>query len=172
VTALASQAGSSGRLAAVTSSPADLITLKSMVHPRSWDPPGPGVNYVLPDSSGTATTTTTLDRGGRYSVWIGGSFRGQVEISVDGRSAGKMRNKLSHGGQYAELGELTLSPGRHEVTLHYDKGSLHPGSTGDVFPLGPIVLSSETDARQPFFVQPDQARTLCGRRLDWIEAVS
>jgi hypothetical protein len=172
VLALAQDAGTGGRLAAVASTPADLITLKRTVHPRSWDPPTLGVNYLLPDSSGTATTSTTLDRGGRYGVWIGGSFRGQVKISMDGRPAGSMRNKLSHGGQYAELGKLTLSPGRHRVTLHYDRGSLHPGSTGDLFPLGPIVLSSETNERQPFFMQPDQARTLCGRRLDWIEAVS
>src|SRR5919201_2719523 len=66
VLSLAAQAGAGGRLAAVRSSAATLITLRSMQHPRSWDAPTPGVNYVLPNSSGTATTATTLFAGGRY----------------------------------------------------------------------------------------------------------
>src|SRR5919204_654429 len=100
VLALAAQAGSGGRLAAVRSSPADLITLRSMRYPRSWDAPTPGVNYVLPNSSGTATTATTL------------------------------------------------------------------------FPGGPIVLSRETADRPFFYVPASDARSLCGQRLDWVEAVS
>src|SRR4051794_24216320 len=70
VLGLARQAGAGGRLAAVRSSPATLITLRSMRHPHGWDG-APGVNYVLPRSSGSATAVTTLDAGGRYGVWIG-----------------------------------------------------------------------------------------------------
>jgi len=172
VLSLARQAGAGGRLAAVHSSPADLITIRSMRHPSSWTPATPGVNYVLPNSSGTATTVTTLSDGGRYGVWIGGSFRGRVEIDVDGVSAGSTRNQLSHGGSYAELGSLSLRPGRHTITLRYGRGFFHPGNAGDVFPLGPIVLSRETADRPVFYVRPSQARSLCGQRLDWIEAVS
>jgi hypothetical protein len=172
VLSLAHQAGAGGRLAAVQSSPADLITIRSMRYPSSWTAPTRGVNYVLPNSSGTATTVTTLFTDGRYGVWIGGSFRGRVEIDVDGVSAGSTRNQLSHGGSYAELGSLALRPGRHTVTLRYSRGFFHPGNAGDVFPLGPIVLSRETADRPVFYVQPSQARSLCGQRLDWIEAVS
>jgi len=169
---LARQAGAGGRLAAVHSSPADLITIRSMRYPSAWTAPTPGVNYVLPGSSGTATTVTGLSAGGRYGVWIGGSFRGRVEIDVDGVSAGSMRNQLSHGGSYAELGSLALRPGRHTITLRYSRGFLHPGNAGDVFPLGPIVLSRETADRPVFYTPVANARSLCGQRLDWIEAVS
>jgi hypothetical protein len=171
VLALAQRAGSGGRLAAVSSTPATLITLRSMSHPTAWNPVTPNVNYMLPDSSGSAGTVTTLASGGRYGVWIGGSFRGRVEIDVDGRSAASMRDRLSHGASYAELGSLALSAGRHRISLLYQRGSLHPGSAGDPFPLGPIVLSSEATGRPVFYVPATQARTLCGRRLDWIEAV-
>jgi hypothetical protein len=173
VLSLARQAASAhGRLAAVGSSPATLITLRSTRHPRAWDAPTPGVNYLLPDSSGTATTVTSLDSGGRYGVWIGGSFRGRVEVDVDGVSAGSTRNQLSHGGEYAQLGSLSIPPGRHRITLHYERGFFHPGNAGDVFPLGPIVLSRETADRPFFYVPTNSARSLCGQRLDWIEAVS
>jgi hypothetical protein len=172
VLSLARQAGSGGRLAAVQSSPADLITIRSMRYPSSWTAPTPGVNYVLPGSSGTATTVTNLASGGRYGVWIGGSFRGRVEIDVDGVSAGSTRDQLSHGGSYAQLGTLALQPGRHTITLRYDRGFFHPGNAGDVFPLGPIVLSRETADRPVFYTPVADARSLCGQRLDWIEAVS
>src|SRR5436190_2683675 len=105
VLALARQAGAGGRLAAVRSSPATLITLRSMRHPRGWDGT-PSVNYVLPGSSGSATTVTTLDAGGRYGVWIGGLFRGRVEIDVDGVSEGSLLSRLSHGGASWALGYL------------------------------------------------------------------
>jgi hypothetical protein len=172
VLSLAAQAGSSGRLAAVRSTPATLITLRSMQHPRSWDAPTPGVNYLLPTSSGTATAAATLYAGGRYGVWIGGSFRGRVEIDVDGHPAGSTRDQLSHGGSYAELGSVNLGPGRHRITLRYDRGFFHPGNAGDVFPLGPIVLGRESSDRPVFYVPTSDARTLCGQRLDWIETVS
>jgi hypothetical protein len=171
VMSLAKQAGSGGRLAAVHSTPADLITIRSMRHPSSWTAPALGVNYVLPNSTGTATTVTTLPAGGRYGVWIGGSFRGRVEIDVDGVPAGSTRDQLSHGGSYAELGALALRPGRHTITLRYDRGFFHPGNAGDVFPLGPIVLSRETADRPVFYTPVANAHDLCGERLDWIEAV-
>ncbi len=171
VLALAKDAGSSGRLAAVRSLPATLVTLRSMRHSASWDAPTPGVNYLLPDSSGSATTQTVLDSGGQYGVWIGGSFRGRVEIDVDGVSAGSMRDRLSHGGSYSQLGSLQLGPGRHRITLRYGRGFFHPGNAGDSFPLGPIVLSRETANRPVFYVPPSRAQSLCGQRLDWIEAV-
>lgn len=168
VLSLAKSVPAGGRLAAVRSTPASLLTLASMRHPVSWDS---GANYLLPDSSGTATGQVALADGGSYGVWIGGSFRGRVEVEVDGVPAGSMRNRLSHGGSYAELGSLRLTPGRHRVTLRYQRGFFHPGNTGEIFPLGPIVLSRETTNRPVFYLPPSQARSLCGQRLDWIEAL-
>jgi hypothetical protein len=170
VLALARQAGSGGQLAAVHSSPATLITLHSMRHPSSWDVPS--ANYVLPTSSGTASAATTLASGGGYGVWIGGSFRGRVEIDVDGRAAGSMRDRLSHGGSYAQLGSLRLGPGHHQLALRYSRGFFHPGNDGATFPLGPLILSRETADRAVFYTPVPRAASLCGQRLDWIEAVS
>jgi hypothetical protein len=169
VLSLARSAPAGGRLAAVQSTPATLLTLAGMQHPSSWD--APGANYVLPDSSGSATGQVVLAGGGSYGVWVGGSFRGRVQVEVDGVSAGSMRNRLSHGGSYAQLGTLHLAPGRHRVTLNYQRGFFHPGNDGEIFPLGPLVLSREQTNRPVFYLPPSQARSLCGQRLDWVEAV-
>jgi len=37
--------------------------------------------------------------------------------------------------------------------------------------VGPIVLSSATSASPVTYVRPADARWLCGRNLDWIEAL-
>jgi hypothetical protein len=78
---------------------------------------------------------------------------------------------LNWPGLYTDLGSADLAAGAHSVDLTYDTGGLHPGSGGAPFSFGPLTLSPE-DARDPVqTVSPSRARVLCGRRLDWIEAV-
>ena len=56
--------------------------------------------------------------------------------------------------------------------LRYDTGGLRPGSGGQPFGLGPLVLSMATADLPVTYVRPTDARSLCGKRLDWIEAAS
>ncbi len=37
--------------------------------------------------------------------------------------------------------------------------------------MGPVVLGTKTAELPVTFVRPVDARTLCGKRLDWIEAL-
>jgi hypothetical protein len=53
-----------------------------------------------------------------------------------------------------------------------DKGGWRPGSGGDSFSFGPLTLSPlDTRRNEVDSVPPSQAQSLCGRRLDWVEAV-
>jgi hypothetical protein len=59
------------------------------------------------------------------------------------------------------------------VRMHLSRTDLRPGSGGYPFGLGPVVLATTTAADVPVtFVDAADARSLCGRRLDWVEAVS
>ena len=110
-------------------------------------------------------------RAGRYRIWVGGSFLGRVEATVDGQFVGSARHQLEWEGQYVDLGAVRLARGTHTVTLRYRSGGWRPGSHGDApFPLGPLVVAQD-DARALITVAPSDARSLCGRRLDWVEAL-
>jgi hypothetical protein len=55
--------------------------------------------------------------------------------------------------------------------LRYEAGGWRPGSQGLApFPAGPLVVAPRQKLRT-ITVDPAAARTLCGRRLDWVEAV-
>jgi hypothetical protein len=109
---------------------------------------------------------------GRYGVWLGGSLRRRVEMSVDSTSVGAVRDQLNNEGQFTPIGDVALSAGPHRVTLRYDDSRLRPGTGGRSFPLGPLILSRATAARAVTYVQPANARSLCGKDLDWVEALA
>jgi hypothetical protein len=56
--------------------------------------------------------------------------------------------------------------------LRLSPPDLHPGSGGQPFGLGPLVLSRAEAARSRIVqVPPGSAERLCGRRWDWVEAL-
>jgi hypothetical protein len=108
---------------------------------------------------------------GDYEVWLGGSVRPRVEVSVDGEPVGEVRHELNNFGQYIRFGIVQLDPGTHRVEVEFGDADLHPGRGGSTLPVGPLVLSSAeaADARL-ISVPAADARELCGREWDWIEA--
>jgi hypothetical protein len=99
--------------------------------------------------------------------------RGEVELLVDGEPVGSARHSLNNAGQFIALGAAALDPGVHDVTLRYHGPDLHPGSGGQPLPFGPLVFSRvEAAETEVSHVPVSQARELCGRRWDWIEALS
>jgi hypothetical protein len=160
------------RLAAASRPSPTLVLLGSMRRPARWlvDGSDPGVAY--PHGSGSATGELSLDAGGPLAVWVGGSFRGGVEVHLDGRGVGSARHVIDHAGQLTELGRAELAPGRHRVELRYEEGGLRPGGHGDPFGFGPIVISPGTASDAAIeYLDPGDHKALCGRELDWIEAL-
>ena len=126
--------------------------------------------------AGKASAVLRVPRTGRYQVWVQGSFSREVEVLLDGRSAGKAKYELANQGAYLRLEQVRLVAGPHRLEVRRAGSSLHPGNGGGVGPnlvfLGPVVLSPAADvSRGVRHVEPEDAASLCGRRLDWLEVV-
>jgi hypothetical protein len=124
-----------------------------------------------PPAHGELAVTVRVPASGDYTAWLGGDWRGLASISVDGRTVGSKRHELNWPGLYTDLGSTRLSAGEHLVRIRYQAGGLRPGSGGTPYSFGPAALSL-VDSREPVTrTSPRDARSLCGRPLDWVEAV-
>jgi hypothetical protein len=164
---VAAKAG--GRLVAAPRTNSVLLGLAATQHPVGWSSDSTG-QTVVPTSAGVLTASISLPAGGRYTVWLGGSFARTVTISIDGRRVGSLRNMLTETGQWTSFGSLRLRAGRHTVTLRYGGSELTPGSGAGPFALGPLAFSLN-QPEQLVSVAATNARSLCGHTLDWVEAV-
>jgi hypothetical protein len=109
---------------------------------------------------------------GRYGVWVGGSFRPRIRVSIDGRPVGNARDVLQWPGNFVRVGEAELNAGRHTFRLDEGSSDLRPGSAGALpWGVGPFAVAPGTQARSVTYVEPARARSLCGKSLDWIEAL-
>ncbi len=113
-----------------------------------------------------------MPRAGSYGLWLGGSFRRTVTAVVDGRRVGAVTHQLNNDGQWTPLGTLRLDAGRHAVELRYGGSRLTPGSGGLPLGMGPLMLSTTTADLPVAYVTPARANSLCGKQLDWLEAVA
>ena len=122
-----------------------------------------------PPARGELGLTVSVPTDGDYTAWVGGDWFGLASISVDGRQVGSRREELNWPGLYTDLGSIQLSAGEHLVRIRYETGGWRPGSGGTPYSFGPVALS-RLDAREPVETV-SEPRSLCGRRLDWVEAV-
>jgi hypothetical protein len=111
-----------------------------------------------------------IARRGRYSIWLGGSWRQHVTAVLDGRPVGASGLQLSNEGQLLELGDAVLAPGRHALELRFARAFLRPGTGGPEYGYGPLVVAPPL-RRSIVTVTPVNASSLCGRTLDWVEAL-
>jgi hypothetical protein len=137
-------------------------------HPRGW---ADGREYLSLNGAGTARLLVTVPQAGRYELWLGGSMSGPVRLAVNGVELGTARYETQEDGQYVPFGAIGLEHGRYEVTIGYDGGDWRPGSGGPPATVGPLVLRREAPHPPLVTVPLAGARSLCGRTLDWIEAV-
>ena len=166
---LARRAGPAGRLATVFRSPVFAMATGALEHPPRWSDPAGAVLY--PKSEGTARGTVEVTVRGTYDVWVGGSIHSRMEVRVDRLRVGALRGVLNNAGGYSRYGAVPLSPGGHTVELSYSGPGLAPGSAGDAYALGPLVLATQTAAGDVTYLDPAEAASLCGKALDWIEAL-
>jgi hypothetical protein len=164
------------RLAAAPAPLVPVVDLRQAPHPASWSA-GEGDGSVIPLGAGTVAASVTITTPGRYWVFLRGSFKPALSVSIDGRPVASLRHELTHSNDDYPLGLVDLAPGRHDVTLRLGGTDLHPGSGRPNFPgfnysMGPILLGTMPDDRPIVYVPPRAARSLCGRRLDWVEALS
>ena len=165
-------AAANGRIVAVARPPVTVVNLGSAALPDGWLTSGDTPGVVYPSASGTLETTLTVPADGRYGFWLAGSFQRAIDLSVDGRKVSTAQNHLNHPGVDTPLGEADLTAGRHEISLHMNAVDLSPGSGGPPLAMGPLVVSRSTGDLPLLSLPPARARSLCGKRLDWVEAVT
>jgi hypothetical protein len=172
VSRLAARAGSGGYLVAVARSGTRTFDLSAATRPSGWVTyPGlPGT--VTPNGPGRLESVTTVSTPGRYGFWLGGSFRDRVDVLVDGNRIYSGRARETWPGVYTPVGEATLTKGRHRIEIRYHGQGIRPGSGGQQLSMGPLVFGRDTAESKMMAVPVANALSLCGRRLDWIEAVS
>ena len=167
---LAGHVGRSATLIAAHRREPLVVPLSQGSYPVAWlDPKSPAA--PIPDGGGEIRLHPDVPRTGVYEIWLGGSVRPEVELIVDGESAGSARHVLNNTGGYVALGSLRLERGTHRIVVRFDDPDLHPGSGGTAEPIGPLTLSpaDTADTRLERLPARDAAE-LCGRRFDWIEA--
>lgn len=118
-----------------------VVRLGAAAFPSNWRT-STDSSLLFPSGEGRVRAPLRLSHGGRYSIWIGGSFRNRLSASVDGRLIGRRSNQLNNAGQYTHLGDVRLRSGTHVAELRYEASPLRPGSGGPEYGLGPLVVSS------------------------------
>ncbi|HMT06108.1 MAG TPA: hypothetical protein PKD76_11250 [Solirubrobacterales bacterium] len=165
---VASLAEPDGQVVAAVRKPNVIAELPE--YPSDWVPDP--VNMTLtPLSNGTASGTVDVPEAGRYRVWVGGASRGKVSVEIGGEEAGSARGLLNNNAQFIKLDQLDLQPGSLPVAMSYERGGiLRPATGGYPFGIGPVILQPVGEP-QVTTVSPGDAQQLCGKSLDWIEAV-
>jgi hypothetical protein len=134
--------------------------------PRGWTRQPGGA--VVPTRGGTLSLDIAVPSSGRYTLWLGGSIRGRLAVHLNGARIGSVSRRLQNAGQWLELGTGAIPAGTQRVTISVSLPSLRPGTGGGGFPLGPLLLQPAGSSR---FLEPSRSRALCGRNLDWVEAL-
>jgi hypothetical protein len=131
-----------------------------------------GVNETaFPGDLTAISAAMRAPQAGEYEVWLGGSVRSEVEVSVDGERVGEVRHELNNFAQFIGFGAVRLDAGTHRVQVEFGDADLHPGSGGSALPVGPLVLSlGEAADTRLISVRAADATELCGREWDWVEA--
>jgi hypothetical protein len=125
---------------------------------------------------GSTVRRFAVSRPGVYEVWLGGSFVRRLTASVDGARLGSSSEVLNEAGGWTPLGTIHLAAGPHTITLSYGGSELAPGAggaggAGPFFSAGPLAVSPVTTSFPVTYVKPADARLLCGRSWDWIDAL-
>lgn len=110
-----------------------------------------------------------LQRGGRYRLWLGGSIRGTLRVSVNSKQLGSVSSQLQNAGQWLDLGAVHMHAGGQRVSVVVSLPTPRPGTGGGGFALGPLLLQPEATSR---LLQPAGPQALCRRTVDWLEALA
>lgn len=117
-------------------------------------------------------TEIAVPRRGRYSVYLDGSTRNPIAVEIDGEEVGEVSDQLNPATQFLYFGDVELGPGRHPVEIVYGGEGLGPGRGTPGSPITTLALSRAEQEPSVRYFPTSQALRLCGRHLDWVEAIA
>jgi hypothetical protein len=140
--------------------------------PKQWDEyatwgPTPTEGFVS-WHSGFAVETLPLAPG-RYAVYIQGSFGPGVRVHANGQPIGETFGDLGIQDSWQPLGTMRTSRKETSIVLvGLEKSNLRPGSRRyDI--TGRLAFVREPAEGTIKELDGRRARSLCGKRLDWVE---
>jgi hypothetical protein len=128
----------------------------------------------FPTGSQTIPVKIDVPATGTYEVGVDGSFLSRLELFVGMKRVASARHELNWPSEYNPLATVRLEKGANLLTFRYTGPDVHPGSggPGTGFGLGPVIVGrTDPAALRVSYVRPTKARSLCGKSLDWVEAV-
>lgn len=127
---------------------------------------------VYSNKAYTLTLPFHVRSAGTFGVWVGGSFSSTLTAKLDGKRVGQQQNQTEWPGNFLYFGSAHLARGTHTLVIKHSGPGWSPGSAAkQPFGLGPFVVARGTDDLNVSYVQPKDAHSLCGKSLDWLEAV-
>ena len=138
-------------------------------HP-DWRYTHPG---LVMKGAGQLQSAFSAPHAGEWEIWLKGQLMPSTNVSVDGRSIGSIAGQLDgnpHNPEVLTPLRVTLSAGRHRLTISRGDSLLTPGAGGWAI-LHEIFLTpaGAPDVDTLRVTPPAHWRTLCGGRFDWIE---
>jgi hypothetical protein len=165
----AATAGAAGRVAFVRRAPLITVNLADGELPSGWSA-GATAGSVTAANAGAITRSFSVPTAGNYHLSIGGSLFGPVTVSIDGKVVATPGPSLNWDSYGTPLPPVDLASGSHTLEVSYSPGWL-PGQGQSPVTFGPVQLSQQGPEAPVEYLPSAQAQTLCGQRLDWIEAV-
>jgi hypothetical protein len=164
-----------GDIAFVERAPMPAFLVTKLPRPPTWPAYGDLPQAAVPAGPARIRGSVRIARGGRYRVWIEGSFARRLTLSVNGRRIGHTPFELNNPGAYAPLGQARLARGRHSVQLSQGGGDLRPSNGGyrsSHRHVGPILFAPAADERRAVrTIAARDWRRLVGVNADWLEIV-
>jgi hypothetical protein len=140
----------------------------SVAHTAGWPPDLGHPDALAVHVPGEMEGSVSVRRAGRYRLWVEGNFPRQLTVSVDGKEVGRVVG-VNSVNQWLSPGSLRLSSGLHSIRLVRGGGDLAPGDGGTAW-IGPTAVIADQPERL-LTVPLARQRSLCNRRLDWVELV-
>ena len=160
-----------GRIAYAELPPVRMIVPAETALPPGWFPDTLDPALLQVRGQGLIEDSVRLPHDGEWTIWVEGSLKRDWRVLVDGREVGTLRRGLEPRLGAHEVATVSLPAGRHVVTLQRPGGDIGPGN-GGYEQLGPVVFAPPEFSERPAeTIDPSAWRSLCGRSLDWVEAV-
>ena len=154
---------------------AELIPTQA-VHPSYWHPLS--TEALRAYGAGEITGSISLQKRGRYEIWMPGSVGRALTLYVDGRRVGSIAYQERYTGQYLRFATVSLGAGAHQIRLTRGNGTLAPGSGDgpdtDSDTVGPLIFSLERPQNGKLVLAPaSEAGRICAARVgyQWIEVL-